>query len=498
VKCPRCGGELPSGGALEGLCPACLLKADLDEAGSGPTPFPPTGAEGRSGDGDDGQEPPPIEDVQRAFPQLEVLELVGRGGMGLVYRARQPRLDRLVALKVLAPELARDATFAERFLREARALARLNHPNIVAVYDFGESGGSYYLVMEFVDGVVLRDVIADRSLSAAQALAIVPQVCEGLQYAHEQGIVHRDIKPENILLDRAGRAKIADFGLAKLVGRDGDGWTLTRATQVMGTPHYMAPEQMRASREVDHRADIYSLGVVLYEMLTDDLPVGRFALPSEKVRVDVKLDEVVLKALEKEPEQRYQHASELKTDVEGLARATATPSAAPEDGPAAPEDGPAAPEDGPAAPAGATAGAARAALPPALPFKISEVYAGFAETHGLLRLEGDALVFEFQTRDSIVGLVKSAIREQTIPLADLGSAAYQRKLFGAHVLLTLRRLRAPEPRAGVVPDASGRLRLRFKREHAADAKRLAEHVQRSIAARSGPAGAADQGGSASA
>ena len=149
----------------------------------------------------------------------------------------------------------------------------------------------------------------------------MPQICDALQFAHEAGIVHRDIKPENILLDAKGRVKIADFGLAKLLG-DAGPQHLTGTHQVMGTLHYMAPEQWERPRHVDHRADIYSLGVVFYEMLTGELPLGRFAPPSEKVQVDVRLDEVVLRALEKEPERRYQHASDVKTDVE---RITARP-----------------------------------------------------------------------------------------------------------------------------------------------------------------------------
>ena len=144
----------------------------------------------------------------------------------------------------------------------------------------------------------------------------MPQICEALQYAHDKGVVHRDIKPENILLDKEGRVKIADFGIAKLVGREAKDSTLTGAGQIVGTPQYMAPEQIEHPLEVDHRADIYSLGVVFYQMLTGELPIGRFAPPSKKVQIDVRLDEVVLRALEKEPEQRYQQASQVKTEVE--------------------------------------------------------------------------------------------------------------------------------------------------------------------------------------
>jgi tRNA A-37 threonylcarbamoyl transferase component Bud32 len=254
------------------------------------------------------------------FPQLEILELIGQGGMGAVYKARQTRLERLVALKVLPPESGRDPAFAERFAREARALARLSHPHIVAIYEFGETAGLYYFVMEFVDGLNLRQLLQAGRLQPQEALALIPQVCEALQYAHEEGIVHRDIKPENVLLDRKGRVKIADFGLAKLLGGARAEFTLTGSHQVMGTLDYMAPEQRQRPLETDHRADIYSLGVLFYEMLTGELPLGRFAPPSQKAAVDARLDEVVLRALESDPERRYQHASDVKTDVESIAR----------------------------------------------------------------------------------------------------------------------------------------------------------------------------------
>jgi len=179
-------------------------------------------------------------------------------------------------------------------------------------------------LMEFVDGMSLRQVMQNGKLSAVQALSIVPRICEALQFAHEHGVVHRDIKPENILLDKQGRVKIADFGIAKMVGAEGKRANLTDEKQVMGTPHYMAPEQIEKPQDVDHRADLYSLGVVFYEMLTGELPLGRFQPPSRKVPVDVRLDEVVLHALEKEPERRYQHAADLRTDVEAITSTQAT------------------------------------------------------------------------------------------------------------------------------------------------------------------------------
>jgi Flp pilus assembly protein TadD/tRNA A-37 threonylcarbamoyl transferase component Bud32 len=260
--------------------------------------------------------PPPPEKLDELFPLIQVEALIGQGGMGAVYRGRQKKLDRQVAIKILPPEIGRDAAFAERFSREARALARLSHPNIVTIHDVGQAGEFYYFVMEYVDGTNLRELIRSGQVEPQQALAIVQQVCDALSYAHGIGIVHRDIKPENILVDRAGKVKIADFGLAKLVGADALDVSLTGSEQVMGTWRYMAPEQLEGSRDVDHRADIYSLGVVFYELLTGEVPMGRFRPPSEKVQVDVRVDEVVLKSLERERERRYQLASEVKTDVE--------------------------------------------------------------------------------------------------------------------------------------------------------------------------------------
>jgi tRNA A-37 threonylcarbamoyl transferase component Bud32 len=245
--------------------------------------------------------------------------MLGQGGMGAVYKARQKQLDRWVALKILPPEVGQSQAFSERFTREAQSLARLSHPHIVTVFDFGRTAdGLYYFLMEYIDGTDLRHVIQTGELTPDQALAVVPQVCEALHYAHKKGIVHRDVKPENILLDKEGHVKIADFGLARLLDRPPTADTLTQVGQRMGTPHYMAPEQIEHPHNVDHRADIYSLGVVFYEMLTGELPIGRFTLPSKKVPVDVRLDEIVLHTLEKEPELRYQQASEVKTDVESV------------------------------------------------------------------------------------------------------------------------------------------------------------------------------------
>lgn len=263
--------------------------------------------------------PPTVDRLSELFPALEIIELLGAGGMGAVYKARQEGLDRIVALKILPEEFGHDVKFALRFTREARTLAKLNHPNIVSVYEFGHVHDTYYFLMEFVDGSTLRDVVRARELTSEHALAVVPHLCDALQFAHDKGVIHRDIKPENILIARDGSVKIADFGLSRILGTEDQPTALTGTHQIMGTPRYMAPEQLEGARSIDHRADIYSLGVVFYEMLTGELPIGRFEVPSRKVQIDVRLDDVVLRTLEKEPQRRYQRASDIKSDVQSIA-----------------------------------------------------------------------------------------------------------------------------------------------------------------------------------
>jgi serine/threonine protein kinase len=298
--CPECGKPVPAESQHQ-LCPACLMAQAFASCTI------------QSQAGTPERQSPPLspDDIADKFPLFEITECLGRGGMGVVYKARQKSLDRWVAIKILAPERVGQEKFAERFAREAATLAKLSHPNIVTIHDFGQTDGLFYLVMEFVDGVNLRELLRESKLAPEQALAIVPPICDALQYAHDKGIVHRDIKPENLLLDREGRVKIADFGIAALVGAEGE---------PAGTPPYMAPEQAETRREVDNRADIYALGVVLYEMLTGERPGKELIAPSKKVQVDVRLDEVVLRALEKKPELRYQQASFLKTQLETLSQ----------------------------------------------------------------------------------------------------------------------------------------------------------------------------------
>lgn len=256
-------------------------------------------------------------ELSARLPQFEILELLGQGGMGAVYKARQPRLDRFVAIKLLPPLLDEDVhSFGKRFEREARAMAQLNHPNIVRVHDFGETeDGLRYFVMEYVDGTDLHKAIATRKVTAAHVLAWAPQICAGLSYAHAQHLVHRDVKPANILISREGQVKVGDFGLAKLVGASRD-MSLTQSQVSMGTPDYAAPEAMRAGASVDQRADIYSFGVVLYEMLTGIVPRGAWKAPSALCPVDPRLDRIVIKAMQPDRDHRYQRMAQIAEALE--------------------------------------------------------------------------------------------------------------------------------------------------------------------------------------
>jgi serine/threonine protein kinase/formylglycine-generating enzyme required for sulfatase activity len=220
-----------------------------------------------------------------------------------------------VAIKLLPLEISVDQDFGDRFVREARAMARLNHPNIITVHDFGTtSEGHLYFVMEYVEGANLADVIHQTGLDGDQALSIVEQCCTALAYAHGKGIVHRDIKPANVMIDTESHVKVADFGLARLIDPSAEQFGHTMTGTVMGTPDYMAPEQMKGMN-VDHRADIYSLGVMVYEMLCREVPRGIFHPPSQRTGCDQRIDQIVTRAMQQAPEHRYQSTQEMKADV---------------------------------------------------------------------------------------------------------------------------------------------------------------------------------------
>ena len=248
---------------------------------------------------------PTVNELGVLFPDLEVVELLGTGGMGCVFKAKQRKLDRTVALKILPRELARDDLFAERFSREARAMARLNHPNIVSIYDFGQAGDVYFLTMEYMDGMNLRELIDTGSLDPSQAVAIFIQVCHALAFAHAEGVIHRDIKPENILFTKQGHVALADFGLARLALDSNCEVSLTQTRQAMGTLNYMAPEQYEEPKSVDHRADIYAMGVLMYELMTGKVPRGSFPPVSSLLPDAPNVDAVINKALQVSPQERY-------------------------------------------------------------------------------------------------------------------------------------------------------------------------------------------------
>jgi hypothetical protein len=287
MNCPKCHDPADADilRKFGGLCPRCLLQFT-------------------------GEHEPP------RFPDLEIVGVIGRGGMGIVYKAVRKSDDRTVAVKVLSPRSQGAPEFVERFTREAEALAQLHHPNIVRIYHSGVHDGVPFLVMEHVEGASLRKRIRTKTLSSEKAVEIAAQVCDALQYAHSRGVIHRDIKPENILVRADGVVKIADFGLAKLTSADQVRLTLSNVA--MGTPHYMAPEQLEKSADVDERADLFSLGVVLYEMVTGQLPIGRFKPPSKAGGTDLRLDSIVLDLLERDPEDRVSSAKELRRQLKRL------------------------------------------------------------------------------------------------------------------------------------------------------------------------------------
>jgi serine/threonine protein kinase len=286
-KCPQCGVVLDAV-VLFGLCPNCLLKQAFKEPST--------------------------------IPGVELIEFIGRGGMGAVYKGRQYILNRIVAVKFMPPRAADGGSIIRRFEREAQLLARLNHPNVVAVYEFGLAGNFPYFTMDFVDGPSLRQILLKSGpLIPSEAVKLFLQLCDGLEHAHQFGVIHRDIKPENLLVDKKGILKIADFGLAKLNGGANASceWQ-TSDGRPRGTLGYMAPEQILKPEAVDHRTDIYLAGAVLYEMLTGKPPLGRFPAPSQKAKVNSSLDAVLFKALEPDVARRYQDIRDFKQAVEAV------------------------------------------------------------------------------------------------------------------------------------------------------------------------------------
>ncbi|MFM8475924.1 MAG: serine/threonine protein kinase [Planctomycetaceae bacterium] len=253
----------------------------------------------------------------RFFPGLIFHGLLGVGGMGSVYLVEHPVLRRRVALKVLRPDRSEAQGFSERFAREARLLAALQHPNVLTLLEFGTATDPQQLTRlhwhttEYIDGQNLRSLLGAGPVAPSQVNDIMQQIFAGLQHAHAQGIVHRDLKPDNLLQDRTGVVKIADFGLARSMNPENASLYFTQTRQVTGTPQYMAPEQLTGKSETDVRTDVYSLAVLCYELLTGELPLGRFALPSEKAPISAQIDNVLLKAMASNPADRFQSISEF-------------------------------------------------------------------------------------------------------------------------------------------------------------------------------------------
>ena len=263
-----------------------------------------------------------VDEIHPLFPEFEDIEVIHSGGMGTVFKARQISLDRWVALKVMKPELAEDPEFQERFEREGKTMAKLNHPNIVSVYEFGKRGGFHFLVMEYVEGCDLHQLMKGNKLDSTSLLRLVPQICDALAFAHESDVIHRDVKPGNILIDRSGNVKMTDFGLAKVMQPSVD-VSLTMEGVGMGTLHYMAPEQLADARSTDARSDIYALGVVIYEMLTGKLPTGNFPPPTSSLaRRDKRLDKAVMRAMEQSPNDRFPSVKKFSEQIEPSVRAS--------------------------------------------------------------------------------------------------------------------------------------------------------------------------------
>lgn len=310
TNCEKCGYAFNPGVMLGGLCPRCLL------AGFHGSRHELTGAIELH------NQPGSLEHDKLAdeLPEFELVEAIGRGGGGVVWKAKERDLNRNVAIKLLSNQ-KRDVDFVERFAREAKVMARLNHPNIVAIYSFGRTLSQHcYLVMELVEGSNLGELMAKGPLDVAIALGIANDVGSALRQAHLAGCIHRDIKPSNILIDGNGRVKVADFGLARVFV--GEGMTsITARGWVVGTPHYIAPEQAKGDGSEDHRADIYSMGVMLYQMLTGELPRGVFRPPSAKCSGDKRLDLIVMKSLQEDPADRYQSMDLFLADLKQLREA---------------------------------------------------------------------------------------------------------------------------------------------------------------------------------
>jgi serine/threonine protein kinase len=332
TTCPECGAELPAGTAV-GQCPNCLLALGLVGAEAEPVRqraavrSQAAKADNRPKANDLCLDPDPLPLATR-FGDYELLEEIGHGGMGVVYKARQKSLDRIVALKLLMFGPHAPPESVKRFRAEAVATAALQHPHIVAIHEVGLCAGQHFLVMDFVEGPSLARLIGNQPLPARRAAGYVRTIAEAIHYAHERGLLHRDLKPSNVLIDANDQPRVTDFGLAKRLEGDSE---LTVSGQVLGSPNFMPPEQAAGKRgTVSRRSDVYALGAILYHALTGRPPfVGegladtvQQVLNVEPVsprvlnpRLPADLETVCLKCLEKEPAKRYATAQLLAQEL---------------------------------------------------------------------------------------------------------------------------------------------------------------------------------------
>ncbi len=253
-------------------------------------------------------------DLAPMFPGYEIGPLIATGGMGAVYQAVQRSLERTVALKILPHEFSADAAFCAGFEAEAKAMARLNHPNLIGVYDFGEAAGMLYIIMEYVPGKSLFHSAHGIAIDPAEVIRLISGICSGLAHAHGNGIIHRDIKPSNILLDPSANPKIGDFGLARPADHQ-----IQEGEEIFGTPHYTAPEVISTPGHVDHRADIFSVGVMLHELLTGRLPADDRRSASVIAHCDPRFDAIIRRATDPIPDHRYASALEIANELQTIA-----------------------------------------------------------------------------------------------------------------------------------------------------------------------------------
>lgn len=321
-KCANCGGEIPGDARTMGLCPKCLIsrvRLSHVKVRQGSHPAGPNSGGSESSH------------LAAAVPDFEILNVIGQGGMGVVYRARHRSTGALVALKAMRIDSAADPAMLERFAGEARILESLTHPHIVRACNCSRSGDYLYIVLELINGPSLRQVLRQVPLPVRESMMVGLQICNALAYAHGRGVIHRDIKPENILLrpgegatvrpglegffEEGGRAMLVDFGLARGHASDSLALSLTMPNHRMGTLDYMAPESRNTNAAVDARADLYAVGVVLYEMVTGMLPLGYFRPPSEICQTSAEVDRIIIGCLQTRPDDRYSDAGLLRTHL---------------------------------------------------------------------------------------------------------------------------------------------------------------------------------------